>query len=1297
MLIQTSQRAELFRSAFRIHILWVFVLFVCVLSASLMQPARAAASTSNTINFQARLETAAGAIVPDGNYNVEFKLYSVATLGSAEWTEDYTYNSGPGSTDVRLRVANGYLTANLGSITAFPGTINWNQQQWLTMNIGGTVSSGTITWDGEMSPRLQLTAVPYAFAAGTLSTTDGSGDTGTLSFGTVTNNPVITLPNASGTVCLQSSSACGFATGSGTAFLQGGNSFGAQGVLGTNDSNSLAIRTNNTNKLVIDTSGNLQLQQASTFNIASASGGSQLTIQAGANSTAAGTGGTLLLQGGAPGTTGASGSVIVKANTNDSTTAFEVQNAAGTTTLFNADTSNLRVTVAGDIVNTFTSGLGLTQVSATTTYATNPRWVAVQGRYAYVVEQGGTAALETLNIANPSAPERVGTLNLAKASPSQIQVVGHYAYIAEQGASSAGVLEIVDVSNPNSPTSTTIVPVASGGPFGVYVSGRYAYVVDANTNDLAIVDVSNPAIPTVVSVTAVNTSPRKVYVVGNYAYVASFGGTPKLQILNVSNPASPSIVGALNLTDGGDDVSVEGKYAYVTEYGAALQVINISNPASPASVYSGGGSYDSYANVLAGRYLISDGYNYANNLGITDVTNPTAPSNLQTYTTGMNEPAGMALSGRYLYVANQSGNNLIILDISGLETTAATIHSLEAGSLTIDTNANLGGDVSVQGGLTVGGASQLGGSLGVNGAATFASSTNSTTAFQVQNASGSSLFTVDTSGDNVNVATAALAGTVTIGNGTGASNVTLDTGTGGVNIGTNGIANTIQIGNTSGAVTQAINIGTNSTASSTNDVTIGSTVAGSLKLQGSGIAGTITGNGVTWETSSNSTTAFQVQNSSSNQVFAVDTMNNQAILGKSGTLSGQLLFNTSAGASTVTLGVGSTSSSYSILLPTAGGSASQCLQLGGGGGSQLQWGACGTASTGLAKNATDSSSASVSASSFLYTFTNSNTTTAGSVLKLDNGSNTANVLEVDGTGNPQVGSAYIFAKNSNASPSGQLLSLQNNVSSGTQVFGVSTTGSVSIQTTTNSTTALQLQNSSGTAVLTINDSSSPATIQVGSSTPNANAILLVLNSYNIATDPAGTNGAMYYNTSTNTFRCYENGIWKNCISTPNNASVADQSIGASTTAYLTNSNINIPSSGVQAGTTFDWRITMTKTAAGTAVNTFDIRFGTSGTTADTSRCSFNQGTQTAVADTAVVELTVTVRSVGSSATIACNYRMTHDLASTGFDNTLQTQTTDVTSGTFDDTVANSIMGVSYTTGAGYSITVQQVQVTTTNL
>lgn len=178
MRTQTLHKPELFARALRTTVLGVFVLLsAMVVMAERPATAFGSAATNSTINFQARLQTSAGAIAPDGNYNVEFKLYSVSTGGTALWTETYDYNGG--APDNRIRVANGYVSANLGSLTAFSG-INWDQNLYLTMNIGGATT--TASWDGEMSPRLKVTSVPYAFRAGQLAQLNAaSGYTSTLS------------------------------------------------------------------------------------------------------------------------------------------------------------------------------------------------------------------------------------------------------------------------------------------------------------------------------------------------------------------------------------------------------------------------------------------------------------------------------------------------------------------------------------------------------------------------------------------------------------------------------------------------------------------------------------------------------------------------------------------------------------------------------------------------------------------------------------------------------------------------------------------------------------------------------------------------------------------------------------------------------------------------------------------------------------------------------------------------------------------------------------------------------------
>ena len=133
---------------------------------------------------------------------MEFKLYeSLGAGGSAQGvcvggaTDDCVWSETRTGVN-QVRVKSGYLTVHLGDISGFPSTISWDQNIYLTMNI---YNPTTTNWDGEMTPRLKLTSVPFAFAAKQLSTNVGA-HTGTLSFASsLTNNPDITLPNMAGT------------------------------------------------------------------------------------------------------------------------------------------------------------------------------------------------------------------------------------------------------------------------------------------------------------------------------------------------------------------------------------------------------------------------------------------------------------------------------------------------------------------------------------------------------------------------------------------------------------------------------------------------------------------------------------------------------------------------------------------------------------------------------------------------------------------------------------------------------------------------------------------------------------------------------------------------------------------------------------------------------------------------------------------------------------------------------------------------------------------------------------------
>ena len=129
-----------------------FGLLGVVLSAtisSMPAPAVAAVGINKTINFQGKVVNTNGTNVANGSYTFVFKLYSVASAGTANWTETKS-----------LTVTDGVFQTNLGDVTTLPGSVDFNTDN-IYMGI-------TFSTDAEMSPRIQFTAAAYAFNAGML-------------------------------------------------------------------------------------------------------------------------------------------------------------------------------------------------------------------------------------------------------------------------------------------------------------------------------------------------------------------------------------------------------------------------------------------------------------------------------------------------------------------------------------------------------------------------------------------------------------------------------------------------------------------------------------------------------------------------------------------------------------------------------------------------------------------------------------------------------------------------------------------------------------------------------------------------------------------------------------------------------------------------------------------------------------------------------------------------------------------------------------------------------------------------
>lgn len=103
-----------------------------------------AAYTPSTVGFEGQLADSSGSPVTDGAYSVTFRLYSQASGGTALWTETQSVD-----------VADGLYSVQLGTVTTLDAD-DFSGDRWLGIQVSG---------DSEMSPRIAISAVPFALNA----------------------------------------------------------------------------------------------------------------------------------------------------------------------------------------------------------------------------------------------------------------------------------------------------------------------------------------------------------------------------------------------------------------------------------------------------------------------------------------------------------------------------------------------------------------------------------------------------------------------------------------------------------------------------------------------------------------------------------------------------------------------------------------------------------------------------------------------------------------------------------------------------------------------------------------------------------------------------------------------------------------------------------------------------------------------------------------------------------------------------------------------------------------------------
>ena len=381
------------------EVLALCIVAVCTLLLGIVKTAPVHAAINPQINFQGKLTNPDSTNVTNGTYSIRFRIYTDPTLDAANTCSANTCKWE--ETQASISVTDGIFNVALGSSTVLPGSVDFNSSAlYLGMKVGA---------DTEMTPRIQLTASPYAFNSDKL---DGIDSTGFAILGQAaaqtdaTSNSTIFINKTStgNLIQLQASAVDAFTV---------------------TNSGSLALGQNaNKTISVVQTASNaagksLTLTAGQGGAGASANAGGDLALQGGIGGGTNGNGGNVLLAGGLPNGSGTAGTVIVQSSA-DSTTAFAVKNAAGTSTPLAVDTTNNRVNINGGLViNTADSNI------VRTTFAD----------FAL-----GTVGASILNSTNPTGQLELADGTVPNAGKGTITTAGQPAMSSNVGAGAQSIL-----------------------------------------------------------------------------------------------------------------------------------------------------------------------------------------------------------------------------------------------------------------------------------------------------------------------------------------------------------------------------------------------------------------------------------------------------------------------------------------------------------------------------------------------------------------------------------------------------------------------------------------------------------------------------------------------------------------------------------------------------------------------------------------------------------------------------------------------------------------------------------------
>lgn len=241
--------------------------------------ARAVQGIPYFINFQGRLADSSGNILPNGSYNIRFRIFDAASGGTNLWTGDRSF----GASDHRITVTNGLFSIQFGDTAAgdpalSPTIFNSATQLYLEVELPSTATnncgtSNCAAWtEGPFTPRQPIAASPYAFNTDTLDGLDSADFGQVAAANTFSGTNTFSKSGGAGIVLSGSPASSGSLLQIGSS-LSSGNSNGTLiGANGAFTGDLLNLQVSNATKLKVDNSGNLTLASGAVIAIGASTG-----------------------------------------------------------------------------------------------------------------------------------------------------------------------------------------------------------------------------------------------------------------------------------------------------------------------------------------------------------------------------------------------------------------------------------------------------------------------------------------------------------------------------------------------------------------------------------------------------------------------------------------------------------------------------------------------------------------------------------------------------------------------------------------------------------------------------------------------------------------------------------------------------------------------------------------------------------------------------------------------------------------------------------------------------------------